>query len=103
MWHDPVDEPICEVTFDFGFEREESTNGMRDLIVDEVRSFRNLVRQHAMPVPQPSTHELPPAPAASQEPGAGQGPAFSETINYQADKDEHPGSALERQLGHSVA
>lgn len=103
VWHDPVDEPTCEVTFDFGFEREDSTNGMRDLIVEEVRSFRQQVRQHTMPAPQPSTHELPPAPPAPREPGAGQGPAFSETINYQEDKEEHPGSALERQLGSTVA
>lgn len=49
VWHDPADEPLCEVPFDFGFEREESTNGMRHLIIDEVRSFRQLVRQQAAP------------------------------------------------------
>lgn len=51
VWHDPADEPLCEVPFDFGFEREESTNGMRQLIVEEVRSFRQLVRQQAVPEP----------------------------------------------------
>lgn len=99
VWHDPVDEPLCEVPFDFSFEREDSTNGMRDLIVEEVRSFRQLVRQHAMPQPQASHHELPPAPAPPQGSGAGVGPAFSETPNETEDKDEHPNSALERELG----
>jgi mitogen-activated protein kinase 7 len=98
VWHDPVDEPSCEVPFDFSFEREDSTNGMRDLIVDEVRSFRALVRQHAMPQPQAPHHELPPAPAPPQSTGAGVGPAFSESANTTQDKDEHPNSALEREL-----
>lgn len=84
--------------FDFSFEREDSTNGMRDLIVDEVRSFRALVRQHAMPQPQAPHHELPPAPAPPQSTGAGVGPAFSESANTTQDKDEHPNSALEREL-----
>ncbi|ORX35564.1 mitogen-activated protein kinase 1 [Kockovaella imperatae] len=98
VWHDPADEPLCEVPFDFSFEREESTHGMRDLIVDEVRSFRYLVRQQSAPAP-PRTHELPPVPAASQQPGAGIGPAYSDDPNVGADVDEHPSSALERQLG----
>jgi mitogen-activated protein kinase 7 len=106
VWHDPVDEPSCEVPFDFGFEREDSTNGMRDLIVEEVRSFRNLVRQHAVPVepahPQ-GGHDLPKAPAPPQQPGAGVGPAFNEVANNAVDKEEHPSSALERELQHGVA
>lgn len=99
VWHDPVDEPVCEVPFDFSFEREDSTNGMRDLIVEEVRSFRQLVRQNAAP---PNAHhhghELPPAPEAVKEPGAGVGPAFNAQSNDGRDKEEHPNSALERQL-----
>jgi mitogen-activated protein kinase 7 len=51
VWHDLADEPLCEVPFDFSFEREESTNGMRNLIVEEVRSFRHLVRQQIAPQP----------------------------------------------------
>jgi len=43
--------------------------------------------------------ELPPvAPAVAQQPGAGVGPAFSEDVNTGKDSDEHPGSALEREL-----
>jgi len=98
VWHDPVDEPVCEVPFDFSFEREDTTNGMRDLIVEEVRSFRQLVRQNAAPPTTHAAHELPPAPAVVAEPGAGVGPAFNDEVNAAQDKDEHPNSALERQL-----
>lgn len=49
VWHDSADEPLCEVPFDFSFEEEDSVSGMRDLILEEVRSFRYLVRQQTMP------------------------------------------------------
>ncbi|WVR06720.1 hypothetical protein IAU60_003752 [Kwoniella sp. DSM 27419] len=104
VWHDPADEPSCEVPFDFSFEREESTNGMRKLIVEEVGSFRHLVRQYSTQPQRKESHELPPAPApAAAGPPAGVGPAFSgdasEGVNHGDDVEEHPGSALERQLG----
>ncbi|TIB01095.1 hypothetical protein E3P96_02496 [Wallemia ichthyophaga] len=44
VWHDPSDEPSCRERFDFGFEVEDSPEGMRNLIVDEVKSFRKKVR-----------------------------------------------------------
>lgn len=44
------------------------------------------------------SHELPPAPPAPQHPGAGVGPAFHERANSEGDMEEHPGSALEKQL-----
>ncbi|CAE6470932.1 unnamed protein product [Rhizoctonia solani] len=47
VWHDPSDEPVCASTFDFGFEEEDSVDGMRQLIVDEVNSFRHDVRSQA--------------------------------------------------------
>jgi len=43
VWHEPADEPTCERRFDFGFEAEESMEGMRRLIVEEVESFRRMV------------------------------------------------------------
>lgn len=43
VWHEPSDEPVCERKFDFGFEREDSTEGMRELIVKEVEGFRKMV------------------------------------------------------------
>lgn len=107
VWHDPLDEPSCEVPFDFSFEKENSEEGMRNLIVGEVGSFRALVRQHAMPQMAPDNntnghHDLPPAPAATKDTGAGQGvgPAFSEAEQKAtaALVEEHPSSALEREL-----
>ena len=64
VWHEPADEPDCEKVngfsfsqqcqrlillqpFDFGFEEEESIEGMKRLIVEKVNEFRNLVRSHA--------------------------------------------------------
>ena len=34
-------------TFDFGFEEEDSIDGMKRLIVEEVQTFRSEVRQQA--------------------------------------------------------
>lgn len=73
VWHDPADEPICEAVrslflacacliflslptsigsdvnqkFDFSFEEEDSIEGMKKLIVEEVNSFRKEVRAQA--------------------------------------------------------
>jgi mitogen-activated protein kinase 7 len=46
------------------------------------------------------TRSLPSAvaPVVAQQPGAGVGPAFSDDVNTAKDSDEHPGSALEREL-----
>ncbi|KAH7102163.1 kinase-like protein [Auriculariales sp. MPI-PUGE-AT-0066] len=45
VWHDPNDEPICPAKFDFSFEEEESMDGMKRLIVQEVEEFRDVVRR----------------------------------------------------------
>ncbi|PWN19795.1 Pkinase-domain-containing protein [Microstroma glucosiphilum] len=47
VWHDPIDEPLCPRKFDFGFEAVDDTEGMKALILEEVRSFRQEVRQSA--------------------------------------------------------
>ena len=44
-------------------------------------------------------HDLPPAPPPPEHYGAGTGPAYSDAVNTDQDVHEHPGSALERQLG----
>jgi mitogen-activated protein kinase 7 len=44
VWHEPADEPECQQKFDFGFEKEDSAEGMRRLIVEEVETFRRMVR-----------------------------------------------------------
>ena len=38
---------FLQQTFDFGFEEEDSIEGMKRLIVDEVQSFRSEVRAQA--------------------------------------------------------
>ena len=47
VWHDLADEPVCPDKFDFGFEDEDSIEGMKRLIVEEVQSFRAEVRRRA--------------------------------------------------------
>ncbi|KAK0459090.1 kinase-like domain-containing protein [Desarmillaria tabescens] len=55
VWHDPADEPVCDSKFDFGFEEEDSIDGMKKLIIDEVNSFRveagQIRRQDSLPLP----------------------------------------------------
>ncbi|GAA5893978.1 uncharacterized protein JCM6883_003688 [Sporobolomyces salmoneus] len=53
VWHEPADEPECREKFDFGFEREDSIEGMRQLIVEEVESFRRMVRPSLPPLAPP--------------------------------------------------
>ena len=46
VWHDPQDEPECQVKFDFkSFETIDDIDSMKKLIVDEVKSFREFVRK----------------------------------------------------------
>jgi mitogen-activated protein kinase 7 len=66
VWHDPTDEPVCPTVrdpsfflcepigvltgvqkFDFFFEEEDSIEGMKKLIVEEVNLFRSEVRSAA--------------------------------------------------------
>jgi len=44
VWHDPADEPVCPEKFDFGFEAVNDVPGMKNLILEEVRTFRAEVR-----------------------------------------------------------
>lgn len=57
VWHDPADEPTCPLKFDFGFESVDEIEGMKNLILDEVRGFRNEVRRQARSVGQPRRQE----------------------------------------------
>ncbi|RLV88021.1 Mitogen-activated protein kinase MKC1 [Meyerozyma sp. JA9] len=46
VWHDPQDEPRCQVKFDFkAFEKTDDMNVMKQLIMDEVKNFRDFVRR----------------------------------------------------------
>lgn len=44
IWRDPVDEPVCEREFDFSFESVDDIESMKQMIKEEVRSFREFVR-----------------------------------------------------------
>lgn len=44
IWHDASDEPACPTPFDFGFEVVDDVGQMRQMILEEVRNFRNSVR-----------------------------------------------------------
>ncbi|GAA6055335.1 hypothetical protein JCM3770_005292 [Rhodotorula araucariae] len=119
VWHEPADEPDCPARFDFGFEAEDSIEGMRALIVQEVEEFRRLVRPHmraAPPAPPPSSSRrqdsaLPSGPPIAQREAFG-APAHGRD-NYEAQYgrvggaggegeggpvEEVPGWELEREL-----
>lgn len=44
IWHDASDEPACPTTFDFSFETVEDVQDMRHMILQEVKNFRQRVR-----------------------------------------------------------
>jgi mitogen-activated protein kinase 7 len=46
IWHDPQDEPVCQVKFDFkSFETVDSMDTMKQLILEEVANFREFARK----------------------------------------------------------
>ncbi|ODV93903.1 hypothetical protein PACTADRAFT_51654 [Pachysolen tannophilus NRRL Y-2460] len=45
IWHDPNDEPSCHSKFDFSFEVVDDMQLMKQMIVEEVKSFREFVRK----------------------------------------------------------
>jgi serine/threonine protein kinase len=50
IWHDATDEPNCPTPFDFQFEVVEDIATMKEMILDEVRTFRGLVRNQPLHV-----------------------------------------------------
>lgn len=44
VWHDASDEPTCPTPFDFHFEVVDDVNEMKQMILDEVKQFRAVVR-----------------------------------------------------------
>ncbi|KAG6876281.1 Mitogen-activated protein kinase slt2/MPK1 [Termitomyces sp. T32_za158] len=110
VWHDPADEPVCDKKFDFSFEEEDSIEGMKKLIVEEVNSFRAEVRAQARAsgqmrrqesLPMPSREEILNSPI--QEHGPMHGATSSFTAPVQADRPpspimDDPSEELEREL-----
>ncbi|KAF7298102.1 Protein kinase domain-containing protein [Mycena chlorophos] len=66
VWHDPADEPVCESKFDFAFEEEDSIEGMKKLIVEEVNTFRAVVRQQARAAEQVRRQDSLPIPTRDE-------------------------------------
>jgi len=106
VWHDPADEPICETKFDFGFEEEDTIEGMKKLIVEEVNSFRAEVRAQARAagagqikrqdsLPIPSREEILNSPM--QEHGATSG-YTAQTGRASSPVMDDPSNELEREL-----
>lgn len=106
VWHDPLDEPSCNSAFDFSFEDEDSIEGMKRLIVDEVNSFRGLVRSQARAaqtkrqdtLPIPSRDEIINSPI--KEDGATSSFTFpsSATESHVSPVMDDPSEDLEREL-----
>ncbi|KAG8965685.1 Mitogen-activated protein kinase [Tulasnella sp. 425] len=97
VWHDPNDEPVCQSKFDFTFEEEESMDGMKRMIVEEVNAFRALVRAQAREaqgkkpegLPVPSREDIISSPLAEQAPANGATSAFGAPP-----RDAGPGSPI---------
>jgi len=66
IWHDPNDEPTCRSKFDFAFEEEESMDGMKRMIVDEVNAFRTMVRAQARAAGQAKRQDTLPVPTRDE-------------------------------------
>ncbi|KAG8697057.1 Mitogen-activated protein kinase, partial [Ceratobasidium sp. 394] len=113
VWHDPNDEPVCSSTFDFGFEDEDSVEGMRNLIVEEVNTFRAAVRSQARAAAGAKRQDTLPVPSREEvinSPIRDTVPANGSTSNYTStgrapspvmdDPSEELARELEQRLGH---
>jgi len=114
VWHDPNDEPVCSAPFDFGFEEEDSVEGMRQLIVDEVNTFRGTVRSQARAAGAAKRQDTLPVPSREEvinSPISENVPANGSTSNYSYkaarppspvmdDPSEELARELEQRLGH---
>ncbi|PCH36736.1 Pkinase-domain-containing protein [Wolfiporia cocos MD-104 SS10] len=109
VWHDPADEPVCPTPFDFGFEEEDSIEGMKRLIVDEVHSFRAEVRAQARAsgqirrqdsLPIPSREEILSSPVLENAPPNGVTSSYTEPQGPRGPSPvmDDPSAELEREL-----
>lgn len=109
VWHDEGDEPVCPKTFDFGFEEEDSIEGMKSLIVKEVNNFRASVRsqtrstqprrQESLPIP--TRDEVINSPIKEDAPGNGATSSFTHMNGYHRAPSpmiDEPSADLDREL-----
>lgn len=114
VWHDPSDEPVCPTQFDFGFEDEDSIEGMKKLIVEEVNHFRAEVRAHARAsgqirrqdsLPIPSRDDIIASPIQEDAPtnGATSGYYSGNPVSERAPSPvmDDPSAELERELAET--
>lgn len=118
QWHDEFYEPRCETLFDFSFEDEESMDGMKKLIVEEVMTFRRLVRQQAQPESKrrtqddalavPSRDDIIASPIRDDAPANGATSGYTLPAESQVDPETHtpvvdnPTEDLERELNQRL-
>ncbi|KAG8852942.1 Mitogen-activated protein kinase [Tulasnella sp. 330] len=108
VWHDPSDEPVCHSKFDFAFEEEESMEGMKKMIVDEVNSFRSMVRAQARAAAGgkgndlsiPSREDIISSPLVERAPSNGATSSFTAQPGVQPNSPimEDPSDQLEKEL-----
>ncbi|KAG6876978.1 hypothetical protein C0992_011161 [Termitomyces sp. T32_za158] len=103
LWHHPANEPICPKKVDFEFEVEDSIEGMKELIIEEVNSFRAEVRSQARmfgqlrrleSLPIPSREEI--LSSSQQEDESQQDPASVNPIMLD------PSEEFERELLETI-
>ncbi|PFH53770.1 hypothetical protein AMATHDRAFT_136698 [Amanita thiersii Skay4041] len=109
VWHDPADEPVCDSKFDFGFEEEDTIEGMKKLIVEEVNTFRAEVRQQAKAsgqmrrqdsLPMPRRDEILSSPVTEHGPFSGATSSFTQPQRGRPASPimDDPSAELEREL-----
>lgn len=72
IWHDASDEPECPTTFNFDFEVVDDVPSMRQMILDEVYRFRQLVRKGPGGQADQGAAGQPPVSQVSMPAGGGQ-------------------------------
>lgn len=109
VWHDPMDEPVCQTKFDFGFEEEETIDGMKKLIVDEIAQFRQEVRGQARgdsgtkrqdSLPIPSREDIINSPVHENAPANGATSAYTRPAEVRPGSPmmEDPATELDNEL-----
>jgi len=111
VWHDPLDEPVCQMQFDFSFEDEDTIEGMKRLIVDEVNDFRKLVRSQARAqqarrqdsLPIPSREEIINSPIREDNATSSFTFPLDATSSRGSPVMDDPGQDLDRELMHKAS
>ncbi|KAJ9107846.1 hypothetical protein QFC19_002752 [Naganishia cerealis] len=87
VWHDPADEPVCPSTFDFGFEAEDSTEGMKAMIITEIAAFRQQIRNQIRAAPVRRETLPVEVPDQSAQPNARAPTPFEEDPSLELEKE----------------